>query len=139
MGGITILDGAGQLADFISTGLTPEEPQRFVDLPGGSEFCDYLSKIPEPLRLADFSSHTTALGLPEVEPPAGPVQTFLSTPIRRRGAHVGNLSLSDKEGDREFTQEDEQILTLFASQTTMAIANARAHQEEQRAGPIWRR
>ena len=35
MGGITALDEQGQLQDFITSGLTPEEHQRFVDLPGG--------------------------------------------------------------------------------------------------------
>ena len=46
MGGITALDEQGQLQDFITSGLTPEEHQRFVDLPGGPEFFAYLSMIP---------------------------------------------------------------------------------------------
>ena len=71
MGGITILDDSGQLQDFITSGLTEEDHQRFVNLPGGLEFFTYLSRLPEPLRLADFSAYTTALGLPEIGPPPG--------------------------------------------------------------------
>ena len=56
--------------------------QRFVNLPGGPEFFAYLSGLSEPLRLADFSAHTTALGLPEIGPPLGPVGSFLGAPIR---------------------------------------------------------
>ncbi len=133
MGGITILDDAGQLQDFITSGLTDEDHQRFVNLPGGPEFFAYLSGLPEPLRLADFSAHTTALGLPEIGPPLGPVGSFLGAPIRLRGARAGNLYLSDKEGGGEFTQDDEETLAMFASHAAMAIANARRHREEQRA------
>ena len=133
MGGITILDDAGQLQDFITSGLTEEDHQRFVNLPGGPEFFAYLSGLSEPLRLADFSAHTTALGLPEIGPPLGPVGSFLGAPIRLRGVRVGNLYLSDKEGGGEFTQDDEETLAMFASHAAMAIANARRHREEQRA------
>ena len=133
MGGVTILDDSGQLQDFITSGLTDEDHQRFVNLPGGPEFFAYLSSLPEPLRLADFSAHTTALGLPEVGPPLGPVGSFLGAPIRLRGVRAGNLYLSDKEGGGEFTQDDEETLAMFASHAAMAIANARRHREEQRA------
>ena len=133
MGGVTILDDAGQLQDFITSGLTDEDHQRFVNLPGGPEFFAYLSGLPGPLRLADFSAHTTALGLPEIGPPLGPVDSFLGAPIRLRGVRAGNLYLSDKEGGGEFTQDDEETLAMFASQAAMAIANARRHREEQRA------
>ena len=133
MGGITILDDSGQLQDFITSGLTEEDHQRFVNLPGGPEFFAYLSRLPEPLRLADFSAHTTALGLPEIGPPLGPVGSFLGAPIRLRGVRAGNLYLSDKEGGGEFTPDDEETLAMFASHAAMAIANARRHREEQRA------
>ena len=133
MGSITVLDDSGQLQDFITAGLTPEEHQRFVDLPGGPEFFAYLSNLPEPLRLADFSAHTRSLGLPEIGPPLGPVGSFLGAPIRHRGQHVGNFYLSDKEAGAEFTDEDEETLAMFASHAATAIANARRLQSEQRA------
>ena len=131
--GLTILDEAGELMSFITSGMTAEEHQRFVDLPGGPEFFAYLSSLPEPLRVVDFSAYTTALGLPEIGPPLGPVKGFLGAPIRHRGRHIGNLYLSDKEGGLEFTHEDEDTLLMFASQAAMAIANARRYREEQRA------
>ena len=133
MGGVTILDDSEQLQDFITSGLTDEDHQRFVNLPGGPELFAYLSSLPGPLRLADFSAHTTALGLPEIGPPLGPVGSFLGAPIRLRGVRAGNLYLSDKEGGGEFTQDDEETLAMFASHAAMAIANARRHREEQRA------
>ena len=133
MGGITVLDDGGGLQEFITSGLTPEEHRLFVELPGGPEFFAYLSQLPEPLRLADFSAYTQPLGLPAIGPPLGPVGGFLGAPIRLRGQHLGNLYLSGKEAGGEFTQEDEDTLVLFASQAALAIANARRHREEQRA------
>ena len=130
---ITVLDEASQLLDFITSGMTAEDHRRFVELPGGPEFFSYLSAIPQPLRLTDFSAHTTALGLPEIRPPLGPVRTFLGAPIRHRGQHLGNLYLSDKQDGPEFTQEDEETLQMFASQAAMAISNARRLRDERRA------
>ena len=133
IGGITVLDDSGRLREFITSGLTLEERQLFVDLPGGPEFFAYLSSLPEPLRLADFSGHTRAAGLPEIAAPLGPVGSFLGAPIRHRGQRVGNLYLSDKLGGAEFTRGDEETLAMFASQAALVIANARRLRDEQRA------
>ena len=132
-GGVTALDDAGQLEDFITSGLTPEEHRLFLELPGGPAFFQYLSSLPEPLRLADFSGHTRSLGLPDIDPPLGPVHSFLGAPIRHLGRQVGNLYLSDKEAGREFTQDDEEVLVLFASQAALVISNARRHREVEQA------
>ena len=60
-------------------------------------------------------------------------RTFQGTPMRHRGVHVGNFFLAEKEGAPAFTDEDEEILLLFASQAATAIANARAHRDERQA------
>ena len=54
-------------------------------------------------------------------------------PIRHQGEHVGNIYLTEKEGGREFTGEDQDILVMFASQAGAAILNARRHREERQA------
>ena len=53
--------------------------------------------------------------------------------MRHLGVHVGNFYLVEKEGGEAFTDEDEEILVLFASQAATAIANARTYRAEQRA------
>ena len=90
-GVITLLDESGQIQDFVTSGLTAEERQRFVELPEGLKLFEHLSRITEPLRLQDFHSHTRALGLPEFRPPmaVSPVLTFLAAPIRHLGESVG--------------------------------------------------
>ena len=132
-GCLIVLDEAGLLQAFLTSGVTEKEHRMFVGLPGGIEFFHYLVGMSEPIRVVDFSAHIASVGLPEVGPPLGPVKGFLGAPIRHRGQHFGIVNVSDKEGGLEFTQEDEDTLLMFASQAAMAISNARRHREEQRA------
>ncbi len=53
--------------------------------------------------------------------------------MRHRGTDVGNFFLAEKADGEEFTEGDEEVLMLFASQAAAAIANARTHRNEQRA------
>ena len=132
-GVITLLEDSGQVQDFVSSGLTPEEHRRFTELPEGMMFFQYLSNIQEPLRLRDFHSHIRSLGLPEFQPPMA-VSTplpFLAAPIRHLGESVGAFYVGEK--DVEFTPEDEETLVMFASQAALVIANVRRHRDEQRA------
>ena len=132
-GVITLLEDSGQVQDFVTSGLTPEEHRRFTDLPEGMMFFQYLSNIQEPLRLRDFHSHIRSLGLPEFQPPMA-VSTplpFLAAPIRHLGESVGAFYVGEK--DVEFTPEDEETLVMFASQAALVIANVRRHRDEQRA------
>jgi len=130
--GLTALDERGQLWEFVTSGLTPEEHRLVVELPGGLEFFAYLSQLPEPLRVADFSAYIQEAGLPDIGPPLGPVGAFLRTPIRLLGQHVGYIYLAGKEDGGEFTRDDEETLALFAAQAALAIANALRYLEERR-------
>ncbi|MDE2767861.1 MAG: response regulator [Chloroflexota bacterium] len=134
-GSIVTIGDSGQIQDFITSNIDDEELRHIggLDEEVQREHFAYMSGLSGPLRVADFQAHATALGLPVIGPPLGPVGSFLFAPIRLQDAHVGHFYLSFKEGGEEFTQEDEDTLVLFASQAAMAIANARRHREERRA------
>ena len=134
-GVITLLDPAGQVEDFLYSGMTSEESALFSDFPEGMVFFEYLSRIEEPLRLRDFHAHVRALGFPEFTPPfpVSAVLPFLGVPIRHMGERIGAFYVGETEASREFTPEDEKTLVMFASQAALVIANARRHREEQRA------
>ena len=127
---ITIGEQLEHSRDFISSGLTPEELQQLRSLTEGKGISEYLLQFPQPLRLADLSSHLRGLGF-STEPILA--KTFMGAPIRHRGTHIGNFYLTDKDGGLEFTEEDEATLVLFASQAATAISNAQAFMDEQRA------
>jgi len=104
--------------------------RQYVEWRDGRRLFAHLRDLPGPVRISDLPAYVRELGFS-----AELIQsrTFQGTPIRHRGVHVGSFFLANKEGAPEFTDEDEEILLLFASQAAIAIANARTHREEQRA------
>ncbi len=131
-GAITVTGEGGHTSDFIVSGMTNEEHQGLWNMPEGLGFFEYLSGLTEPLRVSNIDNHLRELGMPEFSPSV-PVTSLLVAPIRHGRGWVGTIFLGHDTHDREFTQEDEETLVLFASQAAMAIANARRHREERRA------
>ena len=129
-GVIATLGDARQPREFVSSGLTPEEHQRLTSWSGGTQLFEHLRGLRGTLRLRDLPDYSTALGyLPNLMGS----KTIQGAPMRHRGVQVGNFFLGGKEGEQEFTSEDEEVLVLFASQAATAIVNARSHRDEQRA------
>ncbi len=129
-GVITTVGDSGELHDFVTSGFTPDEHQSLANWPDGPRLFEHLRDLPGVLRLRNLPSYVRALGY---SPELLRSNTFLGAPMRHRGAHIANFFLAEKEGGREFTNQDEDILMLFGSQAATAIANARAHREVQRA------
>ena len=112
------------------SGLSAEEARLLSEWPEHMQIFEQLRDLQDPLRVADMPAYVRALGIP-AEPVF--IRSFQGAPMRHRGVQVGNFFLGEKEGGREFTDEDEEVLVLFASQAATAIANARTHRAEQRA------
>ena len=129
-GMITTVDERGAILEFIAPGLTPEERRHIGQWPHGYPFFEHLRDLPGALRLADLPAYIRSLGYSEELTLS---KTLQAMPIRHRGVHVGNFFLGEKAGGQAFTDEDEEVLVLFASQAAAAIANARTHRDEQRA------
>ena len=128
---ITTMDDSGQLQDFVASALSPEEHRTLLELPYGPQLWgECLSEVRGPLRLRDLEAHLTLLGSPD-DPTLA--RSFLAMPVRSRGVRVGGLYLWEKKVGREFTDEDEEVLALFASHAGAAIANARNYRDEQGA------
>lgn len=138
-GVITVLDKAGQVEEFLSSGLTSEENERLWVLPEGQRFFNYLSALPVPMRVQDFYSYFRSQGYPEFQVLAevgssfaGTV-SFLAAPIRYCGEGLGYIFLGKKDPGQGFSRADEETLVMFASHAALVIANARRYREEQRA------
>ena len=48
------------------------------------------------------------------------MHSFLGVPIVLRGVVFGNLYLTEKAGEADFTAEDEELVTLLAAQAAVA-------------------
>ena len=128
-GAIATLDEGGQLQDFVTSGLTAEEQRHLMDWADGPRLFEHVRDLAGAVRLPDLSAFAQSLGYTfELLP-----TTFQGTPMRHRGQHVGNLYLAEKQRGEAFTDEDEEVVGLLASQAATAIANARTHRAEQRA------
>ena len=129
-GVIATVDEAGTPRDFVFSGFTPEEQRELYTWPDNARLFEHFRKLPEPLRLADLSGYVRTLG---IEPARTFSRTFQGTPMRHRGLDVGHFFLAEKANGEAFTDGDEEVLMLFASQAAAAIVNARTHRAERRA------
>ena len=129
-GVMVTVDESGRPQDWRFSGLTGDERQSLLEWPDGPRLLEHIQDLPRPLRIPDLVAYSAALGIP-----ADPLRTtsFLGTPIMHRGVRVGHCFLGQKEGARPFTDEDEEILVLFASQAATAITNAGTYHAERRA------
>ena len=129
-GCIVTVDESGTPGDFVTSGLTEDDHRRVAAWPDGLRLFEQLRDLPGPFRIPDFAAFVRSLG---VTWDVVLSSACMSTPLRHLGAHVGNFFLGDKEGRAEFTDEDEEVLLLFAAQAAAAIVNARTFRAEQRA------
>ena len=129
-GAIATIDEAGAPQDFVTSGFTADEHRKLVEWPDGPRLFEFFRDLPGPLRIPDVPAHVRSLGF---SPDRLPSKTFQGTPMRHLGVHVGNFYLVEKAGGEAFTDEDEEVLVLFAAQAATAIANARTYRAERRA------
>ena len=128
-GVIVTIDETGEVRDFVTSGFTPGEKRQFAEWGDGPRLFAHLRDLPGPLRLADLPDYVHERGF---SPDLMRSKTLLSMPMLHRSEQVGNFFLAEKAGAEDFTEEDEELLALFASQAAAAIVNARAHRDEQR-------
>jgi len=121
-----VIDAAGTgLERFVTTGLDEQTRKQIGDPPHGRGILGVLIRDARPLRLHDLAQDPRSVGFPPNHPP---MSTFLGVPILLRGVAFGNLYLTEKEGGEDFAAEDEELVTLLASQAAVAVENARLYE-----------
>ena len=126
--GLLSADGRS-LERFVTSGMAPEAIARMAHPPRGHGVLGHVIREARVIRLADITAHRAAIGFPEHHPP---MHSFLGAPVVGRAGVFGNLYLTEKEGNAEFTEEDAHLVQLFASQAAAAVENARLHDESAR-------
>jgi transcriptional regulator with GAF, ATPase, and Fis domain len=125
-----VIDRSGlQLEQFITTGVDDQTHHAIGELPRGRGILGVLITEATPLRLHDLGEDARSVGFPANHPP---MQTFLGVPILLRGVAYGNFYLTEKDGGQDFTDEDQEIVTLLAAQAAIAIENARLYEATTR-------
>jgi signal transduction histidine kinase len=121
-----VIDRAGAgLERFLTAGVDEETRTAIGDPPHGRGILGVLIRDAQPLRLHDLQDDPRSTGFPPGHPE---MHSFLGVPILLRGVAYGNLYLTEKENGEDFSEEDEELLTLLASQAAVAVENARLYE-----------
>ena len=120
---------AGGLEQFVTHGVDPDVRAEIGALPRGRGILGVLIREARPLRLHDLAEDPRSVGFPPGHPP---MRSFLGVPVLLRGVAYGNLYLTEKRGGEDFTDEDEELVTLLAGQAAVAIENARLYEASTR-------
>jgi signal transduction histidine kinase len=121
-----VIDRSGsELERFLTTGIDAETHAAIGDLPRGRGILGVLIREDAPLRLHNLGDDPRSVGFPPNHPP---MSTFLGVPVNLRGVAYGNLYLTEKASGEDFTDEDQELVELLASQAAVAIENARLYE-----------
>jgi signal transduction histidine kinase len=120
--------GRTGLSEFVTAGLSDDAEGRIGARPKGLGVLGLLITDPKPLRLSNLGQHPSSHGFPPNHPP---MTSFLGVPILMRGEVFGNLYLTDKIGEAEFTLDDETTVAGLAVAAGIAVENAHLHQQVQ--------
>ena len=128
-GALGVIGEDGHLAQFVPVGLSEAQIADIAEWPHGRGILGLLIKEPRGLRLEEISEAPESYGFPEGHPP---MHTFLGVPVRIRDVVFGNLYLTEKNGGRQFDEQDEMIVTALATAAGIAIENARLYEDTRR-------
>jgi signal transduction histidine kinase len=121
-----VLGTDGKLRQFISIGLTDTEIRRIPHPPTGRGLIGALMNTDQSIRIPDIHADPRSSGFPRNHPP---MRSFLGVPIRLGDDQLGQLYLTEKIGQPEFTADDEQIIQMLAAYAAVAIKNARLYDD----------
>ena len=125
-----VIDPSGtHLERFVTHGIDEREREAIGDLPRGRGILGALITDASPLRLHAIADDPRSVGFPPNHPP---MSTFLGVPVLLRGTAYGNLYLTEKAGGGDFTEADQELVELLASQAAVAIENARLYESATR-------
>lgn len=128
-GALGVVDHAGVIREFITTGVTPEQRRAIGHTPVGKGLLGLLIRERRPIRIPEIGEDPRSVGFPPNHPP---MKSFMGAPVTARGRVFGNIYLTEKLGATEFSEEDEQALIVLAAQAGVAIENARLYAEARR-------
>ena len=124
-GALGVIAPDGRLEQFIHVGIPDELAAQIGHLPEGHGLLGAVISDPHAIRMGHLSQDERSVGFPAAHPP---MEAFLGVPVRVRDEVYGNLYLTNREA-REFSADDEQLVTALAATAGFAIGNARLFAE----------
>ena len=121
-------DDAGSFAEFVVAGMTQAQQRAIGPLPRQHGMLAAMLTAGAPERLADIRKDPRFGGW---WPAAHPELTgFLGVPVKNGDEVLGIIFVANKSAG-EFTDRDEELLTLFAAHAAIALTNARLYERSR--------
>jgi signal transduction histidine kinase len=118
-----VIDERGTgLSQFLTAGIDEAEKAAIGPPPTGQGVLGLLISERRPIRIRRLAAPQSA-GFRANHPP---MESFLGVPIMVRDKAYGNLYVTEKQGGGEFSETDEQVALMLASQAAIAIEHAQA-------------
>ncbi|MGH3242491.1 MAG: GAF domain-containing sensor histidine kinase [Spirillospora sp.] len=121
-------DDEGSFAEFVVEGVSDEQWDRIGPLPRQHGMLAAMLRGDTPKRLADIRREPEFEGWPHAHPV---LKDFLGVPIRDGEDVIGIIFLANKRRPGGFTEDDEDLLTLFAAHAAIAVTNARLYEHNR--------
>jgi signal transduction histidine kinase len=128
-----IVDAAGHIERFITSGIDDDARRRIGALPEGHGLLGLIIRENRSFRIRDINADPRRHGFPPEHPP---MSSFLGVPITYRGMSIGRLYLTNKIGADEFSEEDQTLVETFALHAGIAMENARLHEQVARLAVV---
>ncbi|WP_219825595.1 GAF domain-containing sensor histidine kinase [Nonomuraea typhae] len=119
-------DEEGSFAEFVAEGLTDRQWEAIGPLPRQHGMLGAMLREGTPARLPDLRTDPRFEWWPKAHPV---MKDFLGVPIRDGEQILGIIFLANKRTPGGFTQEDQDLLTLFAAHAAIALINARLYEQ----------
>lgn len=134
-------DDGNHIEQLITSGISEPARAAMQQLPTGHSILGIPLRSAGAIRIDSLAADPRAAGFPPNHPP---MHSFVGVPIISKGRLFGNLYLADKLPDPHapysarakhahptFTQGDQEVLEMFATQAALAIENANLYRENQ--------
>lgn len=123
------MPGPGNVHRFVVSGLSRDQIRRIDHWPHGRGLLGAVIHGQKPIRLRHMQNDARSVGAPEGHPS---MDSFLGVPILGAGETLGNLYLTDKNNDQEFSEADQRLIEMLAAHAAVAIQNARLYSQVER-------
>jgi len=123
---VTYTDARGK-RHLVPLGLSEEQTAAIDHLPVGEGLLGLLWEHHEPVRVKEIGLHPQSIGFPAGHPP---MHTLLAVPVVFAEEVLGAIYLTERSDGDEFSQDDENMITVLASACAIALANRRNAQSE---------
>lgn len=121
---LAIRDENGKVVNFIHSGMSEEELHLMPHPPEGKGLLGELQQKHEVIRISEITEDSRYFGFPQYHPA---MSSMLGVPITTGEKILGQIYLTNKIGDAEFTLDDERLMKTLAAYAAVAITNTQLY------------